>query len=323
MKTAKIGLLGFGNVGGGTYKILTDNKDIIEKRVGVSPEVVKILQRNRKKKRFAEADPALLTEDPDDIIKDPDIDIVVEMLGGIEPATSFMIQSMKAGKHVVSANKAAIAANYKLLTDTAKEAGVKFLYEASVAGGIPVLTAITGALQSNNFVEIMGILNGTTNYILTKMSVEGLSYEEVLKDAQEKGFAEADPTADVEGIDAANKLSILMALAFDRYIAPEDIPTTGISKITENDISSAAAENKVIKLIGKASVTDGNLTYSVKPMLLDKTHPLAAVSNEFNAVYITGDMVGELMFYGKGAGPLPTGSAVCGDILSIMKDMEV
>ena len=311
MKTAKIGLLGFGNVGGGTYKILTDNKEIIEKRIGVSPEVVKILQRNRKKKRFIEAAPSLLTEDPDDIIKNPDIDIVVEMLGGIEPATSFM------------ANKAAIAANYKLLTDTARENGVKFLYEASVAGGIPVLTAITGALQSNNFVEIMGILNGTTNYILTKMSVEGLSYEEVLKDAQAKGFAEADPTADVEGIDAANKLSILMALAFDRYIAPEDIPTTGISKITGDDISSAASENKVIKLIGKASVADGNLTYSVKPMLLDKEHPLAAVSNEFNAVYITGDMVGELMFYGKGAGPLPTGSAVCGDILSIMKDMEV
>lgn len=322
MKTAKIGLLGFGNVGGGTYKILTDNKETIEKRIGVSPEVVKILQRNRNKKRFVDAEQALLTEDPDDIIKNPDIDIVVEMLGGIEPATSFMVQSMNEGKHVVSANKAAIAANYDLLTETARKNGVEFLFEASVAGGIPVLTAMTGPLQSNNFIEVMGILNGTTNYILTKMTEEGLSYDDVLKDAQEKGFAEADPTADVEGIDAANKLSILMALAFDTYVAPDDIPTTGISKITSADIEAADSQGKKIKLIGKASVANGKLEYSVEPMLLDKSHPLAGVSNEFNAVYVTGDMVGELMFYGKGAGPLPTGSAVCGDILKIMKNME-
>lgn len=323
MKSAKIGLLGFGNVGGGTYKILTDNKAIIEARTGVSPEIVKILQRNRNKKRLVSVDPVLLTEDPDDIIKNPDIDIVVEMLGGIEPATSFMLQAMKAGKHVVSANKAAIAANYKILTDTAQENGVKFLFEASVAGGIPVLTSITGALQSNNFIEIMGILNGTTNYILTKMTEEGLAYEDVLRDAQEKGFAEADPTADVEGIDAANKLSILMALAFDTYVSPEAIPTTGISSITESDICRAAEDGKIIKLIGKASVRSGKLEYSVQPMMLDKAHPLCGVNNEFNAVYITGDMVGELMFYGKGAGPLPTGSAVCGDIINIMKNMEV
>ncbi len=323
MKSAKIGLLGFGNVGGGTYKILTDNKAIIEARTGISPEIVKILQRNRNKKRLVSVDPVLLTEDPDDIIKDPDVDIVVEMLGGIEPATSFMLQAMKAGKHVVSANKAAIAANYKILTDTAQENGVKFLFEASVAGGIPVLTSITGALQSNNFIEIMGILNGTTNYILTKMTEEGLAYKDVLRDAQEKGFAEADPTADVEGIDAANKLSILMALAFDTYVAPEAIPTTGISSITESDICRAAEDGKIIKLIGKASVRSGKLEYSVQPMMLDKAHPLCGVNNEFNAVYITGDMVGELMFYGKGAGPLPTGSAVCGDIINIMKNMEV
>ncbi len=319
MKKVKIGLLGFGNVGGGTYKILTDNRDIIEERTGLSPEIVRILQRNRKKKRLVEADPALLTEDPDDIIKDPDIDIVVEMLGGIEPATSFMLQSMKHGKHVVSANKAAIAANYDLLIRTARENNVEFLFEASVAGGIPVLTAMTGALAANNFVEVMGILNGTTNYILTKMTDEGLSYEAVLKDAQEKGFAEADPTADVEGIDAANKLSILIALAFGEYVAPDNIPTEGITAITASDIEKADAEGKKIKLIGQARVADGRLDYSVKPVLLDKDHPLAGVSNEFNAVYITGDMAGELMFYGRGAGPLPTGSAVCGDILAIMK----
>ena len=231
MKTVKIGLLGLGNVGGGTYQILTENKEIIEKRTGLSPEVVKILQRSRGKKRLVEVDDALLTEDPDDIIKNPEIDIVVEMIGGIEPATSFMVQAMKEGKHVVSANKAAIAANYRLLTNTAKENGVQFLYEASVAGGIPVLTAIQNPLQANNFVEVMGILNGTTNYILTKMTEEGLPYDEVLKDAQAKGFAEADPTADVEGIDAANKLSILIALAFGKHIHPTQIPTVGITGV--------------------------------------------------------------------------------------------
>ncbi|MDD6881310.1 MAG: homoserine dehydrogenase [Firmicutes bacterium] len=319
MKTAKIGLLGFGNVGGGTYKILTDNKELIEKRIGVSPEVVKILQRNKNKKRFVDADEKLLTEDPDEILNNDEIDIVVEMLGGIEPATSFMLQAMENGKHVISANKAAIAANYDKLVETAKKNNVEFLFEASVAGGIPVLTAITNALAANNYVEVMGILNGTTNYILTKMTEEGLPYDEVLKDAQAKGFAEADPTADVEGIDAANKLSILMALCFDKYVAPTDIPTTGITKISAEDIKAADEAGKKIKLIGKASIENGEVTYSVQPVELDKTHPLAGVSNEFNAVYITGDMVGELMFYGRGAGPLPTGSAVCGDILSIMK----
>ena len=319
MKTAKIGLLGFGNVGGGTYKILTENKEIIEERIGVTPEVVKILARSKGKKRFCEAPESIMTVDPDEILNNEDIDIVVEMLGGIEPATSFMLQAMKNGKHVISANKAAIAANYDELVKTAKANNVEFLFEASVAGGIPVLTAITNALQANKFVEVMGILNGTTNYILTKMTEEGLAYEDVLKDAQEKGFAEADPTADVEGIDAANKLSILMALCFDKYVAPDQIPTTGISKITADDIKEATEAGKKIKLIGRAVLKDGEVEYSVQPLKLDASHPLAGVSNEFNAVYITGDMVGELMFYGRGAGPLPTGSAVCGDILSIMK----
>ena len=321
MKTVKIGLLGLGNVGSGTYRILTENKEIIEKRTGCCPEVVKILQRNPGKKRLVDVDPSLLTEDPDHIINDPSIDIVVEMIGGIEPATSFMVQAMKAGKHVVSANKAAIAANYRLLTNTAKEMGVEFLYEASVAGGIPVLTSIEGALAANNFVEVMGILNGTTNYILTKMTEEGLAYDEVLKDAQAKGFAEADPTADVEGIDAANKLSILMALAFGKHIHPDSIPTVGITGVSADDIQAAAESGKKIKLIGKASLRDGMVEYMVSPMLLDINHPLAGVSNEFNAVYVTGEMVGELMFYGRGAGPLPTGSAVCGDIVSIMKKL--
>ncbi|MCI8609334.1 MAG: homoserine dehydrogenase [Firmicutes bacterium] len=318
MKTLKIGILGLGTVGGGTYTILTKNKEIIEKRTGCDVQVARILDRFQK----PDVPEYLYTEDPDDVLTSKDIDLVIETLGGIEPACSFMVQAMKHGKHVVTANKAAVAANYELLTKTAKENNVKFLYEASVGGGIPVLTAMQNALQGNNFLEVMGIVNGTTNYILTKMTEDGADYGEVLKDAQAKGFAEADPTADVEGIDVANKLSILIALAFDQYIPPTEIPTTGISAITKADIDAAAAEGCKLKLIAHATLNpDGTVKASVAPEKIANTHPLAGVSNEFNAVYITGDMVDEVMFYGKGAGALPTGSAIVGDIISVAKSL--
>ena len=316
MKKLSVGILGFGTVGGGTYEILTKNHDLITQRTGVSIDVVKALVRKHR-----EGIPAhLTTEDPDDILKDPSIDVVVETMGGIEPATAFMLQAMENGKHVVTANKAAVAANYEKLQAAAAKNQVQFLFEASVGGGIPVLTAIQNALQGNAFLEVMGIVNGTTNYILTKMTEDGADYAEVLKDAQAKGFAEADPTADVEGIDVANKLSILIALLFDQYIPPQDIPTTGISQITGAEIAAATAEDCKLKLIAHASIdADGKITASVAPEKLPVSHPLAGVSNEFNAVYVTGDMVGELMFYGKGAGALPTGSAVVGDLISIAK----
>lgn len=316
MKSLKIGILGLGTVGGGTYTILTQNKEIMEKRTGCDIEVVKILDRYKR----PGVPEYLYTENPDEILNSPDIDLVVETLGGIEPACSFMLQAMEHGKHVVTANKAAVAANYEKLQETAKKNNVKFLFEASVGGGIPVLTAMQNALEGNYFLEVKGILNGTTNYILTKMTEEGADYADILKDAQQKGFAEADPTADVEGIDVANKLSILIALAFDKYIAPTDIPTTGISKITKADIEEAAAQGCKIKLIAHASLNDdGTIDCHVAPEKLPVAHPLAGVSNEFNAVYITGDMVDEVMFYGKGAGALPTGSAIVGDILSIAR----
>ena len=317
MKTLKVGILGLGTVGGGTYTILTENKAVIEKRTGCTIEVVRILDRFKK----PGVPEYLYTEDPDDVIAGKDIDLVVETLGGIEPACSFMLQAMEHGKHVVTANKAAVAANYQKLVETAAKYNVQFLYEASVGGGIPVLTSMQNELQGNNFLEVMGIVNGTTNYILTKMTEEGADYADVLKDAQAKGFAEADPTADVEGIDVANKLSILIALAFDKYIAPTDIPTTGISKITKADIEAAAAEGCKLKLIAHAKLKeDGTVEASVAPEKIPFAHPLAGVSNEFNAVYITGDMVDELMFYGKGAGALPTGSAIVGDIIKVAKN---
>ncbi len=319
MKTVQIGLLGLGNIGTGTYKTLEMNRKQVEAAAGRKVEITKILEKDVNRKRDITVRPQQFTQDPDSIFKDPDIDIVIELLGGIEPASTFMLSAMENGKHVVTANKAAVAANFDKLTKAARDNSVEFRFEASVGGGIPILNAITTVLRANRFEEILGILNGTTNYILTQMTEHGLQYADVLKEAQEKGFAEADPTADVEGIDVANKLSILMALAFDKYVAPENIPTTGITQVTKDDIAAAASKNRKIKLIASAKLSDGKLEYSVGPMELPDSHPLASINDEFNAVFVKGNAVDELMFYGKGAGPLPTGSAVMGDVLEIAK----
>ena len=321
MKTIKVGMLGFGNVGTGTYQTLEMNRELIEKHVGASVEISKILVNDVTKPRQVVTPDGVLTDNVAVIIDNPEIDIVAEVLGGIEPASEYMLKALNNGKHVVTANKAAVAANYDKLFKAAADNGVSLRPEACVAGGIPILNAITTVLGANKFDEILGILNGTTNYILTQMTDNGLDYADVLKDAQAKGFAEADPTADVEGIDAANKLSIMMALAFGHYVHPDDIPTEGISKITKADIDKATADGCKIKLIASAKNEDGKLTYSVKPVALPVDHPLASVSNEFNAVFVKGNAVGELMFYGKGAGPLPTGSAVMGDILIAAKEI--
>jgi homoserine dehydrogenase len=319
MKTINIGLLGLGNIGTGTYKLLEMNRGKIENAAGVMLKIAKILEKDTEKERSINVNPYDFTQNPDDIFNDPEIDIVVELLGGIEPATSFMLTAMKNRKHVVTANKAALAANYDKLVKCSEENNVLFRYEASVGGGIPVLNALSTVLQGNRFFEVTGIVNGTTNYILTQMAESGLQYEDALKEAQSKGFAEADPTDDVEGVDAANKLTVLIALMFGKYVKPSDIPTEGISKITSAQIEEAGAKGCKIKLLASASQIDGELSYSVKPALLDVSHPLAGVDNEFNAVFVRGDAVGDLMFYGKGAGPMPTGSAVVGDIIEIAK----
>ena len=315
--TVKIGLMGFGNVGTGTFKTLEMNRKAIEDRTGIDFQIAKILVKDINRKRDIEAGKDLFTQNPDDLFMDPSIDIIAELLGGIQPATDYMLKAMQNGKHVVTANKAALAANFDVLNKTAEENKVMLRYEASVAGGITIINALTGALQSNEITEIMGILNGTTNYILTQMTDFGLEYSDVLKAAQEKGFAEADPTSDVEGIDAANKLSVLISLVFGKRVPPGDIPTIGITGVSKEDIARAANSGHKIKLIASAKKADGQLTYSVKPALIPVSHPLSGVGNEFNAVYVKGNAVGELMFYGKGAGPLPTGSAVLGDIIEI------
>lgn len=320
MKTIKIGLLGLGNIGTGTYKTLEMNREEIESTVNAKVEIVKILEKDVDRDRGIDVPMEKFTQDPDVIFKDPDIDIVIELLGGIEPATTFMLTAMENGKHVVSANKAAIAANYNKLMDTAKANGITFKYEASVGGGIPILGTLQGPLRANKFNEVLGILNGTTNYILHMMTKEGMDYDTALKDAQALGFAEADPTADVEGIDAANKLTILIALMFGKYVAPEDIPTTGITHITKEKIEEARSNGCKIKLIAHAKKLDnGEIEYEVRPMHISATHPLANINKEFNAVFIKGNAVDDMMFYGKGAGPLPTGSAVLGDVIDIAK----
>lgn len=315
--TVNIGLMGFGNIGVGAYKTLEMNHEAIKANTGIDFQITKILEKDVDRERDVVVSRDMFTQNPNDLFLDPSIDIVIELLGGIQFASEMMLKALENGKHVVTANKAAVAANYDALRKAAQDNNVMFRYEASVGGGIPIINALTTALQANEFEEILGILNGTTNYILSQMTDFGLEYSDVLKVAQEKGFAEADPTADVEGIDVANKLSILISLVFGVRVAPSDIPTEGISKITKEDILRANESGNKIKLIASAKKVDGKLIYNVKPTLIPFSHPLAGVSNEFNAVFVKGNAVDELMFYGKGAGPLPTGSAVMGDVIEI------
>lgn len=323
MSKINIGIMGLGTVGGSTYDILTKNRDLITARTGIDYEIHRVLEIKQENILKHGVDPAIVTDQVEKVIEADDLDIVVEAIGGMEPVSTWMITAMEHGISVVTPNKAAIAAQYDRFLGAAEKNGVQFRYEASVGGGIPELTAIMESLAGNRFLAVSGIVNGTTNYILTQMGDFGLSYEEALKDAQAKGFAEKDPTADVEGIDCANKLTILMKLCFDQYIKPDQIPRTGITQITKADLDAAAAKGCRVKLLVQAMLDEaGKLTYSVAPTELPKDHPLASVNNEFNAIYVTGDAVGEVMFYGKGAGPA-TGSAIVGDILHIMRDLTI
>jgi homoserine dehydrogenase len=317
LKKINIAILGLGNIGTGTYKLLEMNRKHIEQATDIDFQVKWILEKYTELDRGIVVDPKRWTQDPDEIMSDPCVDVVVELLGGIEFSTKLMIDAMNAGKHVVTANKAAVAANFEILTETAEKNGVLFRYEASVGGGIPLINAITTSLVANEWVEFFGILNGTTNFILTKMTEEKLPYDVVLSEAQERGFAEADPTADVEGIDVANKLSILMSIVFGKRVRPEEIPTTGITKITSRDIDDAAKDNCVIKLLASAKKVGDEITCSVEPVLLNKKHPLSEVNDEFNALFLKGNAVDDVMLYGKGAGPLPTASAIWGDVIEI------
>ncbi|MDR0199447.1 MAG: homoserine dehydrogenase [Streptococcaceae bacterium] len=322
MKKIKIGLLGFGTVGSGVYQTLTMNHDAIVQKTGVELEVARVLVKSVAEPRKVEAPDSLFTESVDAILEDPEIAIIIEVLGGIEPASSWALRAMKAGKHFVTANKAMVAHSYKELVEASADNHVMLRFEASVGGGIPVLDALQAPLTSNDIEEISGIVNGTTNYILTQMEVAGLGFDVALKKAQELGFAEADPTADVDGIDAANKLSILMALGFGEVVGIDKIPTVGIRGVSALDVDVAGELGYKIKLLAAAKKSGRNLQGSVQPTLVASQHLLAAVANEFNAVFIHGNAVDDLMFYGRGAGSLPTASAVVGDVIEIANAID-
>ncbi len=309
---AKIAIMGFGTVGSGVAEVLRDNQKEIVRRTGEPAELKYILDT-----RDFPGNPfePLLIHDFSILENDPEVKVAAECIGGCGVALDFTRRALSAGKHVVTSNKALVAAHGIELMALAREKGVNYMFEASVGGGIPVLRPLTFCLCANQIEEIRGILNGTTNYILTKMIREGVPFDEALKDAQKKGYAEADPSADVDGLDACRKICILAALAYGKHIPPEKIYTQGIRGICAEDVAGAEALGRQIKLLGRAvRREDGRLTLCVCPHLVKDGTPLSGVSDVFNAVLIRGNAVGDVMFYGQGAGKLPTASAVAGDI---------
>ncbi|MFZ5966634.1 MAG: homoserine dehydrogenase [Bacillota bacterium] len=323
MEKVKIGMLGLGNVGTGVWEIMQSNYDKMKDYVGRDFEITRILVRNPEKARNGLLTKDTLTTRVEDILEDAEIKLIIEVMGGLQPAYAYIKQALSSGKHVVTANKALISVHGKELIELAQEKGVNLLFEASVGGGIPIIASLSHSLAANEIDEIVGILNGTTNYILTQMTKQGMNFDDALKQAQEKGYAEADPTSDVEGEDAAFKLSILTSIAFDTRVVSQDIPREGITKVSKIDIAYAAQLGYTIKLLAAAKRRDGNLELHVHPTLIPSQHPLAAVDNEFNALFVKGNAVGDLMLYGKGAGSLPTGSAVMGDVLRVVKHIHI
>jgi len=321
MDTIKIGLLGLGTVGAGVAKVLKNNHDSIARKVGKPVELVKILVNDTKKQRSITLPDGILTNKPEDVLDNLDINIVVEAMGGIEPAKDYIIRAFKNDKQVVSANKDLIATHGKELFAAAKNKNSDLFFEASVAGGIPIIRPLKECLAGNSLEQIMGIINGTTNYILTKMTQEGAAFNEVLKEAQELGYAEADPTADIEGYDAARKIAILASIAFGTRIDFSDVHVEGITKITPEDIQYAKDLGYVIKLLGIANGVNDQVEVRVHPAFIPKNHPLATVNDVFNAIFIKGDAVGEAMFFGRGAGEMPTASAVVGDIITAARNI--
>jgi len=316
-RTLTVGLLGCGIVGSGVVRLLRDNAEEIAGRLGarleVGPVAVRTLARDRDLPGLA------LTTDAHGVAGDPSVDIIVEVMGGIEPARTLITEALQAGKSVVTANKELVASLGTELFELADTKGVRLEYEAAVAGGIPIIKPLRESLAGDRVRKVLGILNGTTNYILTKMSEEGSSFADALGEAQRLGYAERDPTADIEGFDAAAKTAILASLAFDAKIVAGDVYREGIMGVTATDIAHADRMGYVIKLLGIAEQADGRVGVRVHPALIPATHPLASVRESFNAVFIEGEAVGDLMFYGRGAGSLPTASAVVGDIVTVAR----
>lgn len=315
MKKVGVAILGLGVVGGGTARILIDRRQQIKEEYGVDVEITAVLDLRKERVLDLGLDLKILASSMDEIALNPNVDIVVECMGGLEPAKSFLLKALEAGKSIVTSNKEMFCKSWPELETAAAKTGAGLYYEATTGGGMPIIRTMTQAMQANNILEIKAIINGTTNYILTRMSQEGASYQEILKDAQALGYAEANPVADVEGYDSSYKLSILSSLAFNKRLPVELIYREGITKITAEDIAIGKELGYVVKLLAIAKQKEGKIEARVHPVFLSKDHPLANVNDAFNAVFVVGDAVGDIMLYGRGAGALPTGSAIVSDVV--------
>lgn len=320
-KEIGVGLLGMGTVGRGVYRILNDNKAGIEQKVGVPIVIKRILVRDISKDRGMALNKGLLTTNISDLLDDPEIDIIVEVLGGVGQALEYALRTLESGKSLVTANKDMIALHGKKLFEAADLSGRDLFFEASVAGGIPIIKPLKECLSANRITQLIGIINGTTNYMLSRMSKEGLGFQEALRDAQSLGYAEADPSSDVEGYDAARKLTILASIAFNTRLRLDQVYVEGITRVTAEDIAYAANLNYVVKLLAIARESSDGVEVRVHPALLPKNHPLASVNDVYNAIFVTGDAVGDVMFYGRGAGELPTASAVVADVMNASRNL--
>lgn len=319
----KLGLMGFGTVGTGVVRIIQAHQEDLQKQTGLGIEITKILVQDAEKARNIPAMEGKLTTDPDELLDDPEIEVIVEVIGGIQPAKDYILGALERCKHVVTANKDLMALHGAEILNKAQEKGCDLFYEASVAGGIPILRALVEGFASDRITKMMGIVNGTTNYILSKMSKEGAEYSDVLKEAQALGYAEANPTSDVEGFDAARKMAILATLGFRVPMKLEDVDVKGISSVSKEDIAYGKQLGYEVKLLGLARRDGEAIEVSVQPTLIPKSHPLASVNGVFNAVYVHGEAVGETMFYGPGAGELPTATAVVSDLVTVVKNRKL
>ena len=322
MKKAGVAILGLGVVGGGTYQILTDKKEYFKNTQGVDVTVECVLEKNRDRARSLGIEEERIASSIEEVVTNPNVDIVVEVIGGIEPAKTFVTKALMSGKTVVTSNKELFAKHWPELEAEAKNMNAGLFFEASCVGGVPIIRTLQDGMQANDIRTIKGIINGTTNYILTKMANEGSTYEEALKEAQRLGYAEFNPTADVEGFDATYKLSILSSLAFNRKVCIENVYREGITGVSKEDIAYGKEFGYTLKLLGIGKNTEKGIEVRVHPTFVKNDNPLASVNDSFNAVFIDGDAVGEVMLYGRGAGALPTGSAIVSDVIFAIKHSE-
>lgn len=323
LKAVKIGLLGLGTVGTGVVRIVEGHQEDLSSQVGSPIVIEKIAVKNIAKERSVHVDASKLTQDPWEIINDAEIDVIVEVMGGIEETKGLLLAALERGKHIITANKDLMALYGNEILTKAFERQCDVFYEASVAGGIPIIRTLIEGFSSDRIMKIVGIVNGTTNYILTKMSQEGASYQDVLKEAQELGYAESDPTSDVEGLDAARKMTILGTLGFRTNAELSDVSVQGISGVSKEDIAYAKQLGYEIKLLGIAERQEDEISISVQPTMVKRSHPIASVNGVYNAVYVYGEAVGETMFYGAGAGEMPTATSVVADLVAVIKNMKL